>query len=242
MSISRTYNGWWVILLVSMFFFTRAQAQEASASDTTQQVLRHKDGTRIYGDSAIWQGMLLKVDIGNLILELATSSGKIQSAELMLSARLKNRYYPALELGYANAYATANGGTHQGQGGFARLGLDINGLKKHPESPHALLVGVRVCTSLQSYTLTDITINDPYWQSYSVLDFEKQFRCDVWGEVVAGCQVSVWEGFYMGWYARLKVLFTRKASVDQVMPYYVPGFGYRDDTNWGMNYYLGWKF
>ena len=114
-------------------------------------------------------------------------------------------------------------------GGFFRVGCDINPLKRHPESPHALLVGVRIASAFQPK------------------------RADCWGEVVLGCQVQIWEnkrsnvqgGLYMGWQGRLKIMFTRQAeglTAEQMAPIYVPGFGFRGDTAWGLSYHIGWKF
>ena len=207
------------------------------------KVHRNKDGTRIYSDTAIYQGMNLKLDIANTIMEAAISKGKILSFEAAWNIRLKQRFYPTFEAGYAQAQTAAEGGAHDGKGGFFRVGLDINGLKKHPERLNALLVGVRVGTALQNYNLTGVTVYDPYWgQGERKMDFANVFRADCWGEVVAGCQVQVWEGFQMGWYVRIKVMFTLDPSGENPVPYYVPGFGYRDNMNWGLNYYIGYKF
>lgn len=186
---------------------------------------RNKDGTRIYPDSAIYQGINLKLDFGNSALEAILSSGKRLSFEIATNVRLKQRYYPTLELGYARGQAQNDETTYQGQGGFLRAGVDINGLKKHPEMLNALLVGARIGTALQSY---------------SQADFTNRFGADCWGEVLAGIQVQVWEGLQMGWYIRMKILFTR-TNGDKPVPYYIPGFGLRDDTNWGFNYYIGYK-
>ena len=203
---------------------------------------RLKDGTRIYSDSVIYQGMNLKLDIATTILEAAISKGDILSFEAAWNIRLKQRYYPTLEGGYVNAKASANGGVQDSEGGFIRVGLDINGLKKHPERLNAAMVGIRIGTGLTNYDLLGVELNDNYWGKGKKVDFLNQFRADCWGEVVAGCQVQVWEGFQMGWYVRFKILFTRTAKEGQVMPYYIPGFGYRDETNWGVNYYIGYKF
>lgn len=210
---------------------------------------RLKDGTRVYSDSVIYQGMNIKLDIATTIIEAAVSKGKIMSFEMAWNVRLKQRYYPTLELGYAKADADANGGYHLGQGGFFRVGLDINGLRKHPERLNALLVGVRVGTSMQKYDLMGVTVNSPYWEKSGEiqidgyrLNFYDQFKADCWGEILAGCQVQVWEGLQFGWYVRFKFLFTKSVAQGDVLPYYIPGFGYRGETNWGFNYYIGYKF
>ena len=225
---------------------TTAVAQDTIAAPkpvVKPRVPRNKDGTRIYSDTAIYQGMNLKLDIANTIMEAAISKGKILSFEAAWNIRLKQRFYPTFEAGYAQGKAAAEGGDYEGKGGFFRVGLDINGLKKHPERLNALLVGVRVGTALQEYDLSNVKVYDPYWgQGEHKMDFTNVFRADCWGEVVAGCQVQVWEGFQMGWYVRIKVMFTLDPSGENPVPYYVPGFGFRDNMNWGLNYYIGYKF
>ena len=194
-----------------------------------------------FADSSIYNGTYVKLDLFNAAFEPIRSKGTVQDYELMVSVRLRNRFYPTIEFGYARAADVANGGAYKGQGGFIRVGTDLNGLKKHPESPHALLVGVRICTAYQGYDLTDVAHNDMYWKVERT-DYLNVRRADVWGEVVAGCNVQIAKGFHMGWYIRLKALFTRTSSDNGPLPYYIPGFGYRDAMNWGFNYYVGWKF
>lgn len=207
-------------------------------------VQRLKDGTRVYADSAIYQGMNIHLDLFTPILELARSKGKVQSYEIGMSWRLKQRIYPTLELGYARAELEAEGARHKGQGGFFRAGIDLNGLKKRPERLNALLVGIRIGTAVQEYQLTNVQVVMPFWDGGVPYRFDMPHKvgADCWGEVVLGCQVQVWEGFQMGWNFRLKILMTRKAKDGGGLPAYIPGFGYRDDTNWGINYYIGYHF
>ena len=106
---------------------------EKKGNILTGKYERLKDGTRIYSDSVIYQGMNLKLDIATTILEAAISKGSILSFEAAWNIRLKQRFYPTLEGGYVNAKASADGGIQDSEGGFFRVGLDINGLKKHPE-------------------------------------------------------------------------------------------------------------
>lgn len=217
-------------------------AVDAAMSEVERPVvLRHRDGTRVYADTAIYQGMSLKFDLLTMTLELARSRGQVQNYEIAMNWRLKQRFFPTLELGYAQAKCEADGAKHDGKGGFARVGMDLNGLKKHPENPNALLVGLRVGTAVQQYDLTHVNVNDTYWGATTV-DFPGRVRCDVWGEILAGCQVQVWEGLQMGWYIRMKLLMTRREKNNGPLPYYIPGYGYRDDTAWGLNYYIGWHF
>ena len=142
---------------------------------------------------------------------------------------------------YARTYSDS--AVYQGiQIKFVRLGMDLNTMKKNQNLPHALLVGLRIATAYQQYDLTQVKMNDTFWGEMPYKDFTQQTRCDAWGEVVAGCHVNIASGLMMGWYIRLKLLITRTEKNNGPMPYYIPGFGYRDDTNWGLNYYIGWKF
>lgn len=206
---------------------------DSVGSDTlvVMPIQRLKDGTRVYSDSAIYQGMNIKLDLFNSIYEPARSKGKNQSYEIGMSWRLKQRYYPTLELGYAQADKATDTTRCIGQGAFARVGVDINGLKKHPEHLNALLVGIRIATALQQFTSSESEIAQP-----------SRVRADAWGEVCAGCQVQVWEGLQMGWTVRFKILMTRTDRNNHPLPAYIPGFGSRNDTNWGLNYYIGYHF
>lgn len=196
-----------VVLALSFLFLVPAQAKT--------------DSTKVKKN--IYRGMTIKLDIGQPAITAGMSKGQLQQYEIAMNWQLTRPFYPTLELGYAG------GKTHQGDsihynahGGYFRVGLDVNPLKKHPESPHAMLVGIRVAT-----------------------DFQPK-KIDCWGEIVAGCQVQIWEdkkskvqgGLYMGWMGRLKILFTR----DSNGPIYVPGYGKRTNIGWGFSYHIGWKF
>jgi hypothetical protein len=200
-----------------------------------------EEGEKEKNDSIpLYQGVNVNLDIAMPIIEAARSAGKIQDYEMAVNVRLKNRFYPTLELGYALAECGADGAQHKGHGGFARLGMDLAIVKKGA-TENNLLVGLRVGGAYQNYDLTNVQLQTDYWQS-TPIDFYDQNRFDCWGELVAGCQVYLWKGLHMGWYGRVKLLFTRNVAEEQVLPYYVPGLGVRNDFNWGFNYYIGYRF
>lgn len=197
-------------------------------------------------NDSIYNGTQIKLDILSPILIPGVNNWQMQHYEIAANVRLKQRFYPTLELGYAGGNA-AQGDTisYTGKGGFFRVGCDINPLKKHPESPHALLVGVRFGTAAQQYDQTLANDNGDKMRSYGA-------HADCWGEIAIGCQVEIAQvnktSFYMGWMGRLKCLFTRTGGKTSESgwnipdPIYIPGFGPRDTIGWGANYYLGWTF
>ena len=187
---------------------------------------------------SIYNGTMLKLDIASPIVVSAANKWKMQHYEMTVIVRLAKRFYPTFELGYAGGSTTQGDSlSYNGHGGFFRVGCDINPLKKHPESPHALLVGVRLGTAVQG--AHQGTPGEP--QPFRV-------KGDCWGEIVAGCQVEIAKvnntSFYMGWTGRFKCLFTRAdgTTVDTMNPVYIPGFGKRDIIGWGVSYHLGWRF
>ena len=97
------------------------------------------------------------------ILELARSKGKVQDYEMALNVRLAKRFYPTLELGYAIAETSADGGFYGGQGGFARLGMDLSALKKGAFE-NCLMVGLRFAGAYQRFQITDVPIYGDYCQ------------------------------------------------------------------------------
>lgn len=169
------------------------------------------------GDTALYQGTFVKIDAFMSVYEAVRSRGALQSYEAAVNVRLIDRLYPTFEGGYAFGNAVQDSITQTVNSGFLRAGLDYNPLKKSIRSPHALLIGLRAGCSLQEV-------------------------CDAWGELAAGCQVQIVSGFYMGWTFRFKLLFTRRNASAEQAPVYIPGYGYRNDLNWGLNYYLAWRF
>lgn len=232
-----------VIVLTDSLLIDTLQADTAQPPSLKQEIQK----------APIYQGATLKLDIGSTAMVVGMSLGKIQHYEMAVNVRLKNRFYPTLEVGYAGGTAArGDTTTYKGQGGFFRVGCDINPLKKHPESPHAMLIGIRLGAAVQDYT-------QPTNGSDGTVINAGGIYADCWGEIVGGCQVEMARvgntAFYMGWQARFRALFTRtltpeiKATIAEdtvdynpYMPIYIPGFGKRDNIGWGLSYHIGWRF
>ncbi len=184
---------------------------------------------------AVYQGTTLRVDILNPILNLAFSQWHTYSVEAALSVRLLYRLFPTVEFGHAGNFLQEKDAAvplYDGWGEYARIGLDINPLKKRPESRSVLLVGVRAGTGWQNMHTPAVLAEQP----------KGVWIADVWGEVLAGVQVNIVKGFSMGWAVRMKFLFTKNSRSALTTPFYIPGYGYRNDMNWGFDYYLGYTF
>ncbi len=192
------------------------------------------DSTKVKKEP-IYNATQIKLDIASPVVIAGIHQWQMQHYEIAANVQLARRFFPTLELGYAGGKAHNDSINYSGKGGFFRVGCDINPLKKKKDSPHALLVGLRLGTAVQGWEHTSHATSGT--------------KADCWGEIVLGCQVEIAKvqktAFYMGWMGRFKVLFTRDKeglTADQMMPIYIPGFGNRDNIGWGLNYYLGWRF
>lgn len=192
----------------------------------TLPLMAHNDSTAL-AKAPLYGGTQVKLDIASPIIIAASNKWQMQHYEMAVNVRLKDRFYPTFELGYAGG-TTTQGDTiaYAGQGGFFRAGVDLHPLKKHPESPHALLIGIRLGAAVQDFN-QDLT-REPKSTATDALVATDVYAVnttgiygDCWGEIVAGCQVEIAKvgkpkansqqpmSFYMGWMGRLKCLFTR---------------------------------
>ena len=197
-------------------------------------------------NDSIYMGTQVKLDIASPILVPATHQWQMQNYEVAVNVRLAKRFYPTFELGYAGGQMTRDTIAYTGHGGFFRAGCDLHPLKRHPGSPHALLVGVRLGAAFQDFdqNIDQRNLNKGIERDAGGMMKVAGGRADCWGEIVAGCQVEIAKvnktAFYMGWMARFKCLFTRTDLPKA--PLYIPGYGNQDIISWGANYYLGWQF
>ncbi len=158
---------------------------------------------------------------------------------------LKYKYFPVFEagIGGANKLSTNNIG-FKTIGPFARIGVDLNLLKQKDNTKpvnNFFLAGVRLGFSNFRYNITNAVVTDDYWGETRTINYTDISATKVWAEVVAGVKVETFKNIYMGWQIRKKFLFSQDAS-GSPSPWYIPGFGIKDGSNWGFNYTIGYKF
>lgn len=188
----------------------------------------------------LYQGVGIKLDIGNTIYEAAISGGKGMSFEALAYVNLQRRYLPTIELGYGQLECTANNNAHFiGNGAFMRMGCDFN-IMKNKEMGNMFLLGGRLGMALQECSVNNLVVTDAYWGITQPLPAHNTVRFDCWGELVGGVQVDVYKNFVMGWNMRIKLLFTQ-GKEGKFHPSYIPGFGHHNNTTFSFNYYIGYK-
>jgi hypothetical protein len=191
-----------------------------------------------------WNGMFVQVDVASPVAS-AFSNGESFSMEAAAQLTIKKKYYPIVELGFANINKfTANNNGFDGGGLFGRVGVDFNLLKQKENSKptnNLFLAGVRLGMSNFNYDITNLSIVDDYWGGSEALIYNNKNATKVWYEVVAGVRVEVLKNMYMGWTVRNKNQITSDTD-GSVSPWYIPGFGHNASNSWGFNYIIGYKF
>ena len=87
----------------------------------------------LYGaNDSIYNATQIKLDIASPVVIAGIHQWGMQHYEIAANVQLAKRFFPTLELGYAGG-KTHRGDSiqYKGQGGFFRVGCDINPLKKH---------------------------------------------------------------------------------------------------------------
>jgi len=212
----------------------------AFAQNEEPKVPQKKTESSLYGYSA-------HLDIASPIMGLAIDPG-ILTGEVSVDFNFLNRFFPILELGYASINSQAsNGSTYFAKAPFGRLGVNFNLLgttdkegNLKPNRNYAYL-GVRYGMSLVNYELTNVTINNAYWDENQLLSWGGKNSYAGWGEVVAGIRVDMAKGFTMGWSVRMK-LFLHSSLDDKQELWYVPGYGNSSGNTFTLNYTLGYTY
>lgn len=161
---------------------------------------------------------------------LAIAGQKYGGADVWASLSMWNWLFPTVELGIGGAKDTpdAMNFTYKGSPAvYAKIGADYNFLyKSNPD--YRLLLGLRAGFSHFSWSLTDVTIGDPYWGVNNSFSITGQSTTAAYGEILAGLRVRLFKEWSLGWSFRYRFIFSCK-DADLSRPWYVPGYGSRDN-------------
>ncbi|MFV0470634.1 MAG: DUF6048 family protein [Paludibacteraceae bacterium] len=159
-----------------------------------------------------------------------------------LQFNLKEKFFPVIEIGYGGADKTLRSGTRYAGGGvYERIGIDFN-LVKPNIYKNSFFVGMRLGMSNFSYDIKNITLADNYWGGSESIDINSNSATKFWFEIVGGMRVNVYKGFTMGWSVRNKRLLGNSENEDGLTPWFIPGYGKNNFSNWGFSYVIGYRF
>jgi hypothetical protein len=190
-----------------------------------------------------FQGFRIETDIVPLVTTIAGSD--TYNYEAAIQFYLRNNLYPAFEAGFGGADKTLYSGINfKGSGLYYRLGTDFNLMKSKPGGKmnnNLLLVGARLGFSGFGYDLNNLTVPGNYWNETIKKDLTDQNFFGMWLELGASLRVELSKNIFIGWNIRTKNLLLKPDTGDY-KPWYIPGYGITDDTSFGFNYLIGYKF
>lgn len=196
----------------------------------------------------LYNGVTVSTDIWGLGSKMFGSD--FLSVEVAADVSLKNRFFPALEIGYGttNTSESDKGITYKTSAPFFRIGMNYNTMYKKRED-YFLYVGARYGFSSFNYdVLTFIPDNGIGVPTLIDNDYGGMVEYNHpglkgsmhWVELLLGVRVTVYKNFKMGWTIRMKNRLTASKS-EHGDPWYIPGFGKYGSSNLGITYSLIYK-
>ncbi|MDD2284802.1 MAG: DUF6048 family protein [Paludibacter sp.] len=223
------------------YFFSVLLACCVTTILTGQEVKKEKnDSTK----SFVLNSVRVEVDVSP-VLTTFLNRGDIFHYEAALQAEINKRFYPVFEMGYAGGNKLTNSGiSYSGDALFYRLGMDFNIIKNKTDNNsinNFFLVGARLGYTHFKYDMLNVSFEDDYWGTSIQKDIQNK-SSNLWFEITAGIRVEISKNLYIGWTARIKNMLTQ-TEVGAYKPWYVAGFGINEDESvWGFNYLIGYKF
>ena len=192
-----------LITILLALCLTAVSAQTKTQPSATEQKEKTLEGIAV-GVDLVGPAMLCIGEYGDL--------------QATVTANLRGRYLPTVEVGYGKADITDDDTDvrYKTSAPFFRLGCDFN-LLKNKHDDYRLLVGLRYGFTSFSYdTYT------PYDDGTSFTDESEKVSLH-WLELCFGVDAKMWGPVHMGWSLRYR---RRLNSPDYVnTPQYAPGYG-----------------
>ncbi|MCT4629594.1 MAG: DUF6048 family protein [Winogradskyella sp.] len=207
-------------LILLLLFSTIALAQEDKKTVKDTLIYKQKYGLRLGAD----------------ISKLARTffDDDYTGFEIMGDYRLTKRIYLAGEIG--NEERTINNEVlnNTTKGSYFKGGIDLNFYKNWLDMENMIYVGFRGGASTFSQTLNSYDIynvNNQYWNQQFTVEEGTEFSglTAVWAEILIGLKAEIFNNFYAGINAQLKVLITETAP-NNFENLYIPGFNRTFDS------------
>lgn len=151
---------------------------------------------------------------------------KHASIDLWAELSLHNWVQPVIEAGIGFADSNPEDGNYHYKGKpsfYTKIGVNYNFLYKS-DPAYQFHLGLRGGWSAFRYDITDITINSDYWHQTNSFSISKQKAHALYGEVLAGLKVKIWNNFSMGWDFRYRFKF-KSSNGSNSTPWFIPGYG-----------------
>ncbi|MDE5642615.1 MAG: hypothetical protein K2I56_03900 [Muribaculaceae bacterium] len=172
----------------------------------------------------LWHSASVGVDIWDPVMR--AFGQKYGLLGFQAQVNLHNRYMPAVEIGLGQAANTPAGMNFTYKSPLSvwfKLGMDYNFLyNSNPD--YLFMAGVRYGFSPFSFSVSDITVDQSYWQEVLRPQIPAQHVTAGWYELTLGLRVKLAGPLSAGWQIRYHGILhqSHPATGD---PWYIPGYG-----------------
>lgn len=172
----------------------------------------------------LWHSASVGVDIWDPVMR--AFGQKYGLLGFQAQVNLHNRYMPAVEIGLGQAANTPAGMNFTYKSPLSvwlKLGMDYNFLyNSNPD--YLFMAGVRYGFSPFSFSVSDITVDQGYWQEVLRPQIPAQRVTAGWYELTLGLRVKLAGPLSAGWQIRYHGILhqSHPATGD---PWYIPGYG-----------------
>lgn len=154
-----------------------------------------------------------------------------------------DRFFIVANYGISNYKLDEPTYRYENNGSYLRIGPDINFMYKDPNL-NIMFFGLRYATSTfddkLDYDTQAIIQSQTGWPNTRETSRNDNGKAN-WYEMVTGLKIRVVKQLYMGFTMRFKLLM-KTSQIDELRPYYIPGFGKNVNTSaFGFNYYISYR-
>lgn len=169
-----------------------------------------------------YEGPRIGIDLSRFLLPYL-QSGNRYGWEIQGDIPYKGDYFPTVELGMQWFDDKENGYHYMNNGGYARLGLDVNITKfESLKDQDIVFVGLRYGYS-HFYQEANNIIYSNYWGNINT-SLPRQPLSAHWAEIVFGMKGEISANIFLGWSLRAKFPFYQTKN-PLMNPFIIPGLG-----------------
>lgn len=166
----------------------------------------------------------------------------VWGSSIQLDVNLMNRFFPLVELGYAQALLRNQEQTTRfdTKGMYFRAGINLPLATEGPNAENQFFVGARFGFSSFDYSISGGIFEDTYWNKGYIKDFPNEHARATWGELLAGLRIQIAGPVSLGWSGRMKTTF-RIWNGEHSVPAYIPGYGRNQKPNYDLMLHLYYR-
>lgn len=178
----------------------------------------------------LFRGFSVSVDVVGPVMKMVGDYGQYEAA---LHLNLRDRYFPVVEVGYAQCdhKEETTQLSYKTNAPYFRAGCDFNVLKNKHDI-YRLFVGGRYGFTSFKYDLSHPGVSDPVWGGTSEYAAEGVSCSYHWLELGVGVDVKIVGPLHLGWSVRYKQRISANEG-ELGKSWYVPGYGKTGTTGFG---------